>query len=278
MRGSDARRARGNPPREREPAAREGIGRGSGPAGKADPAPSPLAGEGGGEGVRRPPGKEPRWRTSPARRARSGCAGVPLTLGGVGAPPTTHWLSRQGRGNRKGSDTRRGRDPAPSPLAGEGGGEGVRRLPDRPRSPTRPHFGPDRARSLPRLPRNQRLLGRIEAARSERERRGLPGAGCGPGRARAVNRLTVQRVTLHVPGFAVRGASRPAGQAGASGRTGFQRTGRRDGVCGVQLERRRKPPTYGPPRNRKPRTRRAIGQQQRLRNNATSTSYERGNI
>lgn len=109
-------------------------------------------------------------------------------------------------------------------------------------------------------------LGTTQVARTAR---GVP-AELTPRRSRAL--LPMCRVTG--PG---RFASRVCrGRCGRKGQASSG-PGRRDGVCGVQLERRCKPASR-PTAERKPRTGRAIGQLQAERNNATSTSYERGNI
>ena len=150
------------------------------------PAPSPLAGEGGGEGVRRPPDDKP---STPHPTPEGGPAPSPLAGEGGGegeraqpateqapageprSPPgTTPRLATQPRDPEWIVEGGCGGEPplektAPSPLAGEGGGEGVRRSPDD--KPSRAHE--QRRGGVGGAPPHQKHCGRGRG-----DRRGTP--------------------------------------------------------------------------------------------------------
>ena len=326
-------------------------------------APSPLAGEGGGEGVRRPPDGKPSRapRASPAgaapphpipdeRAAR--LVAHPPTLGFSlcgAAPPRPHPDRRRSPGggsrtpfrhsgesrNPSGASEGVRRPPADKPQRahraplsvipakvsvipakagihpGHRRGSGARR-PTNPRGRTAPPFpsfrrkpesirgiggGPQPAGQAPRR-RNTHQAGSQAGApphphplpqergpaqeRHQKTRRTPPRplqtevartASGPPPLTRGHPRALLHMCRVSPLG---RSASHGAPRHGAGGKQASSGTGRRDGVCGVQLERRRKRVSQAPPRQRKPRTRRAIGQDHSERNNATSTSMKEG--
>ena len=144
--------------------------------------PSPLAGEGGGEGVRAQPaaayhaapavGAAPP--TPPSRMSAlrgSGPPTRPRIFFHVGAaPPRPHSERRAAPPPDRAPEAPRQptpeAPPTPSPLAGEGGGEGVRATPARPASacggtpqPTRHNPPPGNAASRPRVDRRGGVWG-----------------------------------------------------------------------------------------------------------------------
>ena len=208
----------------------------------------------------RPANKPSRAHPTTDARASSGCAGAPLTQ--------THSL--RGRGDRRGATAFRGRSGGPPPAGDQPAAHPARPPTPRPR-PHEARSGPIRGGvgGNPPLRRRWTQTPALATTTGGEDRE----------RAARINLAPPRSVTPHVPGLAVRGALRPVRvEAGAGGRTGFQRTrpaGRRlwrPARAAVQI------PPAGHPHLGSPEQGGQSGKQQRVRNNVTSTSYERGNI
>ena len=193
------------------------------------PAPSPLAGEGGGEGVRRPPDDKP---SRPLPRIR----GKRLRATARSPPSTPLHTTPQ---------------PQPALSGSSRGGVGGN-------PPLRQQHNPPPGNAPPRIPKwiveggcgGEPPLKKLDACPRVRYKRTWRGTARGPPPlTRGPPRALLPMCRASPSG---RCASHTGAGAGAGGKQASSGTGRRDGVCGVQLERRRKRVCQAPARNGSP--------------------------